>query len=101
MLLVIERRPAAAGGWMPAGPAQMQRNRKSVSRTSFQDWPITATPQRLQSARRDHDMRKPPIAGALLDLLDCGFGIFQRDLHTGLQTRLTIAPDLCFPFVRR
>src|SRR5580692_8138049 len=100
MFLVIERRPAAASGWMPAGATEMQRNRKSVGRTCFEYWPIATSPKRLQSARRYHHMGETTVAGALLDLLDRSLGIFQRDLHTGLQPRLTITPDLRFPFVR-
>ena len=79
----------------------MQRDRKPVGGAGLQDRPVAAAAQRLQPARRDHDVGEAAVAGALFDLLDRGLGVFQRDLHAGLQPRLLVAPDLRFPLVRR
>ena len=87
-------------GW-PLVPPRCSAIGEAVRGAGFQDRPVAAAAQRLQPARRDHHVGEAAIAGALLDLLDRRFGVFQRDLHAGLQARFAIAPDLRFPLVRR
>src|ERR1039458_8932413 len=84
--------PAATGGGMAAGAAQMQRDREAVGGAGLQDWPVAAPTQRLQPARRDHHLGKTTVAGALLDLLDRRLGVFGGELDRGLQPRLAIEP---------
>ena len=79
----------------------MQPDRQPVRLRGGEDRPVAPPPQRLRRLRPQLDLREPPVAGALLDLLHRRLGIVLRHQDRRAQPRLLIDEVVRLPVVHR
>ncbi len=79
----------------------MQPDRQVVGLRRGEDRPVAPAPQRLGGLRPQLDLREPPVAGALLDLLHRRFGVVLRHQDRGPQPRVLIDEVMRLPVVHR
>ena len=66
-----------------------------------EDRPVAPPPDRFRRLRAKLDLREPPVAGSLLDLLHRGVRIVLRHQDRGAQPRLHIGEFISLPVVHR
>ena len=79
----------------------MQPDRQVVRLRGGEDRPVAPAPERLRRLRPQLDLREPPVAGALLDLLHRGLGVVLRHQDRCAQPRLQIDEVMRLPVVHR